>query len=186
MTEAELKALPQHSRIRYTGKDPLVLAQLKSRAPASYYTKGLVLVYVTDYSTNTWGNTERGIVLTTWSSGRFDKTVAADWEVVDSRRVDLTRKRERKAYQRADQQVKAELNSFIKAITDLQYAKIHIDGYLNNLPLPSKFKILASLDEEQKIWFELLSLDSATVISTIKQVVKGLTDETLCSTDTTK
>jgi len=185
VTSIEMLALPQHSRIKYIGTDVAVLTQLKEQAPASYTTKGLVMVSVYDMTKSSWSKSE-GIRISTWNSGYFNSVVPEDWIVLDAKRIDLTRKREDKAYTRADKNVKYELDSFTRKIGDLTYSKTRIDRELKNLPLANKFKILTSLSEDQKVWFDLLSLDAATVVACMKKVVKELTDaeETPCTVTT--
>jgi len=174
MTKEELLKIPQHTRIYYKGTDAKVLEEIKKRGPASYDKKGLVVLYVSDHSKGGW-NPEAGIVIRTWTTSH-EQAVPEDWEVLDAKRLDLTRQREKRKVRYADRDVKKELDSFTETFQNMQYSKQRIDIFLKDIPLADKLRILTSLNDEQKAWFDLLALDPAVVIKSVRKLVDDLNE----------
>lgn len=182
MIKKELLELKQHTRIKYIGANPEVIKQIKERGPKSYEEKGLVFLYASDYTTHSYSDYQkRGIVIRTWST-QFEQVDPADWAVLDARRTDLTRQRERRKVKYADRDVRRTLDSFTEVFQSMKDSKKRIDMYLQDIPLADKLKILTTLTPEQKAWFDLMALDSAVVIEEVKKLVDRLNEgEEQCS-----
>lgn len=180
MTKEEFKAIKEHTRIKYHGSDVAVLAQL-SRETKTAQAKGLVVSYVRDYadvsSASAWSyyksDTSAGLTAVLWTGGRYEKVNPEDWSVVDAKRLDLTRNREKQAVKATDVRVRRELGQFSDYFRKMKAVKGQIDSWLNNIPLADRFKILTSLTEEQKAWLELLDMDPETVINQIKKIAEA-------------
>lgn len=170
MTKEELLALPRHSRVKYIGSDSAVQAKLDKNSK-SHKTKGVVVVNTYDYSKSSY-RSEDGLILNTWSAGYYEKVKPEDWEVVDSKRTDLARSREKRLVNRTDRWVKQELLKFSEYFKNMKHSKRFIDSQLNNLPLPDRLAILTGLTEEEKCWLDILDRDPETVIKMIHKVVK--------------
>lgn len=173
MTKEELLAVPRHSRVRYIGKDQTIITELQSRKKNKPLEQ--ILTYVYDYEKNSWAK-ERGLSLSTYSGGSFENTVPEDWEVIDAKRMDLTRTREKRKVKYADRNVKSELDSFTSTLDRLQSIKSNIDYHLADLSVADKLKILTSLSDEQKLWFEALELPAAQLKEAVKKAVKDIVD----------
>lgn len=168
MTKEELLQIKRHGRIKYIGTDPAILADI-AKGPAAAKTKGMVVYRVTDYSTSGW-NKEKEIVINTWSGIYFEKCKPEDWILVDNRRLDLTRTREKRAVQRTDRWVRSELSKFSEQFRSMKSTKTRIDSWLNEIPLAERLRILTTLSEEQQAWLQLVSMDPEEVISALKKI----------------
>lgn len=176
MTKEELLALKPHTRIRYIGTDVTILKLVNQSKTAAK--KGMVITSVEDHTASSWASyKERGISLSTWSSGSFDKAKPEDWEVVDARRVDLERGREKRLVNLTDRDVRRELDAFSDMFSKLQDAKMSIDIRLNQLSLAAKLNILTTFTEEQKMWFSLLDRDPLQVKSVLLKAFKDLEEQ---------
>lgn len=178
MTKEELLAVKRHSRIKYIGMDPAVLEQIKQRGPATASTKGMIADYISDYSTSRWGDDQKqGICIRTWNSGRFTNIKPEDWIIVDDRRVDLERSREKRQIKGVDKSVRSELSNFTKQFMDMKHTKQRIDKWLDGIPLTARLTILTTLTDEQKAWLQLISMDPEEVISMLKKIVDADPEE---------
>lgn len=170
MTREEFIKIPRHARVRYIGKDQTIIAQLTNAKKHDPMVQ--VAYYIYDYSSQSWAK-ERQLTLRTHTAS-FEKVVPEDWELVDSKRIDLTRSREKRKVNYADKKIKHELNSFATTFTNLQSIKTNINYHLDDLPVASKLKILTSLSEEQKLWFEALDLKPEELSAALKDAVSRL------------
>lgn len=171
MTKEELLAVKPHTRLKYIGTDVDILKRYNQSKTAAK--KGIVVTYINDYSTNSWGK-EKGLQISTWSNGGFEKVKPEDWVVVDARRVDLERGREKRLVNITDRDVRKELDAFSSMFTKLQEAKKIIDVRLDRLPLAAKLTILTTFTEEQKMWFNLLDKDPVEVKNVLMKAFKDL------------
>lgn len=162
-------ALGRHSRIKYIGSDPSILSTLQTSK--SYAQKGVVFTYAYE---SQWNPTD-GIRLSTWKH-RFNKVKPEEWEVVDAKRIDLVRQREKRKVKYADREVRERLDQFTKVFEKMKETKRQIDYLLEDIPLVGKLKILTTLTEEQQAWFDLLVVDKGVVIDAVKKMVKELND----------
>jgi hypothetical protein len=121
-----------------------------------------------------WNKADKsaGLTAVIWTGGRYENIVPADWIVVDAKRTDLTRNREKQAVKATDARVRRELGQFSDYFRKMKSVKSQIDIWLNDIPLASRFKILTSLTEEQKAWLELLDMDPEVVINQIKKIAQ--------------
>jgi hypothetical protein len=172
VTKEELIALKAHTRIKYIGIDPALVARFNTQGPKTALTKGVVLGYVSDYSSYTsYGSAKsRGIVMRTWAAGTFENVVPEDWIIVDDKRKDLVHARERRNVKNTDAFVRRELSKFTDEFRRMKDTKARIDTWLEGVPLADRFKILTTLTEEQKAWLQLVSMDSEEVITAIKKI----------------
>ncbi len=170
MTRQEVVALKKHNRVKYIGSDPKVLEQLKKRAPKAALTKGLVIDYVSDYSKSSYVDDQRrDLIIRTWNAGFYEKVVPADWVVLDARRTDLVRSREKRKVKYTDKYVRDQLDRFTKQFEDMQGTKDSIDNMLNDIPLSDRLRILTTLSEDQKAWLQLVSMDPKEVLGFLKE-----------------
>lgn len=181
MTKEEFLAVPSHSRVKYIGSDPDILAAMAKVSQTSM-TKGVVVSYIHDYGNapryNGWGATKTQILaaeltLRLYMGERFERIKPEDWVVVDAKRTDLARSREKRAVKATDGRVRKELEAFSDSFRKMKDVKIRIDEWLNDIPLADRFKILTTLTEEQKAWLELLSMDPEEVITAIKKIAEA-------------
>lgn len=171
MTKEELLKIPRHSRIRYIGKNQTIIDTLTKEKKTRPMEQ--IVYYVSDYSTVSWGNTARGIVLRLHFN-TFEKVDPAEWEVVDSKRMDLTRSREKRKVKYADKYIRKELNSFATAMIGMKNIKSTINYHLEGLPLADKLKVLTGLTDEQKLWFEALDLPEDALRAALREAVEKL------------
>lgn len=177
MTKAELLALKAHTRIKYIGKDQTLIDRFNNQGPRTALSKGVVFGYCSDYSTSTYSSYKgRGIVLRMYASGSIDNVVPEDWVVVDINRKDLAHSRERRNVKKTDAWVRNELKKFSDDFRNLKATKERIDIWLSDIPLADRFKILTTLDEEQKAWLHLISMDSEELIVAIKKIASDETE----------
>lgn len=171
MTREEFIALKSHTRIKYTGADATILASLAKESKTSM-SKGLVVGYASDYgSTSGWGGSKaKNLTLRVWTGGYFENCVPEDWIVVDAKRTDLARSREKRLVKVTDARVRRELGQFSDSFRQMKAVKARIDEWLNDIPLSERFKILTTLTEEQKAWLELLHMNPEDVINAIKKI----------------
>jgi hypothetical protein len=184
MTLEEFKAIKEHTRVKYIGKDPIVLKQVANESKTAQ-AKGLVVGYIYDYgapSKSSWGygasDKTRGLAINLWSGGSYNNIVPEDWVVMDAKRTDLTRNREKQAVKSTDARVRRELGQFSDYFRKMKAVKGQIDTWLGDIPLASRFKILTSLTEEQKAWLELLDMDPEVVIQQIKKIAEAEPEDT--------
>ncbi len=172
MTKEELLAVKRHCRIKYVGSDSDILEEIKARASKAASTKGLVVDYIRDHSNSSWGNErEQGLTIRTWDGIWFEQVKPEDWVVVDSRRVDLLRSREKRQVKNTDHWVRRELARFSEHFKNLKSSKERIDGWLDDIPLASRLKILTSLSDEEKAWLQLIAMNPEEILSSLKKIV---------------
>jgi hypothetical protein len=181
MTKTEFLAVKEHSRIKYIGTDSGILNTLAQVSKTSM-TKGVVVSYIHDYGSKaryaSWGasrakDVPSHIVLQLYSGEDFECVKPEDWVVVDAKRTDLVRSREKRAVKATDGRVRKELEAFSESFRKMKDVKALIDEWLNDIPLTERFKILTALTDEQKAWLELLHMDPEEVITAIKKIAEA-------------
>lgn len=176
MTKEEFCNLSAHSRIKYIGSDEALKAVLVRHSSVAL-TKGVVVSWTVDKAKSSWSSEkEQGLVLYLYSGPLVKNIIPEDWIVVDAKRVDLARAREKRAVKATDSRVRRELNQFSESFRNMKNVKARIDEWLENVPFASRFQILASLTEEQKAWLDLLDLPPEEVIALIKKASGALSE----------
>jgi hypothetical protein len=164
VTKDELQKLKAHSRIKYIGSDQAVIQKLNQ--VGTYSKKGTIKYYSYDNSSSYSTAQSEGIVMGT-TAGNFKNVNPEDWIVLDDRRTDL-------AIKYAERDVRERLDRFTRMIGDLKNTQRYIDRDLTDIPLSDKLKILTTLSEEQRAWWELMSHPTDVVIAAIKKVAVEL------------
>lgn len=178
MTKTEFLGLKEHLRIKYIGIDKEVISQLGAHKNKAAEKKGYVVKYIFDdgdqATKDHWGSSRggKGVYLHVWNGPTFYGIKPEDWELADDKRVDLQRSRERREIRMAKKIMNQQLNALVSGY-DFKYRKRKIDRALGDLPITAKFKLLADLTEEQRMWYQVMQLP----IGDVTKAIKVLTDE---------